>query len=185
MTDTQIIDATIKQIGIKLLQELRAIAWFCDGSADGKMALVPSGRRHWYEPGGGMRVLVSSGCIRLLRPSYCATVRQYRPSVRVEQFGRQVLVRARALRLPIDIDDTPEEDAFEKVAQWHDKNARYCLEVSKDEPRLNEDDRRRAREAAKHHAASAAAIRNKMAGERRSAIRALKASPAETEPHHG
>lgn len=69
---------------------------------------------------------------------------------------------------------TPEEDAFEKVAQWHDKNARYCLEASKDEPRLNEDDRRRAREAAKHHAASAAAIRNKMAGERRSAIRALE-----------
>lgn len=67
----------------------------------------------------------------------------------------------------------PGEDAFEKVAQWHDKNARYCLEASKDDPRLN-------REAAKHHAASAAAIRNKMAGERRSAIRALKASPAET-----
>lgn len=75
----------------------------------------------------------------------------------------------------------PGEDAFEKVAQWHDKNARYCLEASKDDPRLNEDDRLRAREAAKHHAASAAAIRNKMAGERRSAIRALKASPAETD----
>ncbi|MEQ9628271.1 MAG: hypothetical protein RLO02_08825 [Roseitalea porphyridii] len=75
----------------------------------------------------------------------------------------------------------PGDDVFEKVAQWHDKNARYCLEASKDEPRLNEDDRRRAREAAKHHAASAAAIRNKMAGERRSAIRALKDAPAETD----
>lgn len=61
------------------------------------------------------------------------------------------------------------EDPFEKVAQWHDKNDRYCLEASQDDPRMNEDDRRRAREAGKHHAASAAAIRNKLADERRSA----------------
>ena len=58
--------------------------------------------------------------------------------------------------------------AFEEVAQWHDKNARYCLEASRDDPRLNADDRRRAFEAHKHHAASAAAIRNKLADENRS-----------------
>lgn len=49
---------------------------------------------------------------------------------------------------------------YEEVAQWHDKNARMCEEVSKDDPRLNEDDRKRARAAASHHAASSTAIRN-------------------------
>jgi hypothetical protein len=62
---------------------------------------------------------------------------------------------------------------LQTVAQWHDKNARLCLEVSKDDPRLNADDRRRAFEAHRHHAASAAAIRNKLSDERRAAIRAL------------
>lgn len=65
------------------------------------------------------------------------------------------------------------EAAFEEVAKWHDKNARLCLEASKDDPRLSADDRRRAFEAHKHHAASAAAIRNKMSDERRAAIRSL------------
>lgn len=101
-------DDAMGKLGIDLLRELRAIAWFCDGCPDGKMALVPSDRRHWYEPGGKMEALVSTGCVRLLKPSYCATVRQHRPSLRVEQFGRQVLVRVRALRLPIEIDDIPE-----------------------------------------------------------------------------
>lgn len=64
-------------------------------------------------------------------------------------------------------------DAFEEVAKWHDKNARFCLEASKDDPRLNADDRKRAFEAHKHHAASAAAIRNKMSDERRAALREL------------
>jgi len=63
--------------------------------------------------------------------------------------------------------------AFEEVAKWHDKNARLCLEASKDDPRLNADDRRRAFDAHKHHAASAAAIRNKMSDERRAALREL------------
>lgn len=65
------------------------------------------------------------------------------------------------------------EEAFHQVAMWHDKNARLCLEASKDEPRMNADDRRRAFSAYEYHAASAAAIRNKMADERRAAIRAL------------
>jgi len=62
------------------------------------------------------------------------------------------------------------EEAFEEVAQWHDKNARFCLEASKDDPRLNADDRRRAFEAHRHHAASAAAIRLKFINERRAAL---------------
>lgn len=103
--DERAIDVAIESLGIEFLRELRAIAWFCDCGADGKMALVPSDRRHWYEPGGKMEPLASTGCVRLLGPSYCATVRQHRPSIRVEQFGRRVLVRARAMRLPIEIDD--------------------------------------------------------------------------------
>lgn len=74
---------------------------------------------------------------------------------------------------PADIIARAIADAFERVAQWHDKNARLCLEVSRDDPRLNADDRRRAFEAHRHHAASAAAIRNKLSDERRAAIRAL------------
>lgn len=66
---------------------------------------------------------------------------------------------------------TSREEAFEEVAQWHDKNARLCLEASRDDPRLNADDRRRAFDAHKHHAASAAAIRLKMIEERRGKLR--------------
>ncbi len=102
-------EAAIETLGNDLLRELHAIAWFCDGSSDGKMALIPSDRRHLYGPGGIMEALVSTGCVRLLKPSYCATVRRHRPSIRIEQFGRQVLVRARAMRLPIGIEDTPED----------------------------------------------------------------------------
>lgn len=53
-------------------------------------------------------------------------------------------------------------EAFEEVARWHDKNARLCLEASRDDPRLNVDDRRRALEAYRHHTASAAAIRARL-----------------------
>ena len=74
---------------------------------------------------------------------------------------------------PADIIARATEHAFETVAQWHDKNARLCLEASKDDPRMNADDRRRAFEAHRHHAASAAAIRLKMTDERRAAIRKL------------
>lgn len=63
--------------------------------------------------------------------------------------------------------------AFETVAQWHDKNARLCLDASKDDPRLNADDRRRAYEAHRHHAASAAAIRLKLIDENRALLRSL------------
>jgi len=78
---------------------------------------------------------------------------------------------------PADIIARATEHAFETVAQWHDKNARLCLEASKDDPRMNADDRRRAFEAHRHHAASAAAIRLKMTDERRATIRALAEEP--------
>lgn len=77
--------------------------------------------------------------------------------------------------------------AFEVVAQWHDKQARLCLDVSKDDPRLNAEDRRRAFDAHRHHAASAASIRLKFINERRAALKEsalsaalpLTASPAD------
>ena len=118
--DERAIDVAIESLGIEFLRELRAIAWFCDSSADGKMALVPSSQRHWYEPGGMMEPLASTGCVRLLGPSYCATVRQHRPSIRVEQFGRRVLVRARAMRLPIEIDDDQPCALPSSEAGWRD-----------------------------------------------------------------
>lgn len=102
------IDHIIRRVGIHLLRELRAIAWFCDSAADGKMALVPSDRRHWYEPGGDHEALTATGCVRLARWNYCETVKGYRPSIRMTQVGRRVLVRARAMRLPIEMDDTDE-----------------------------------------------------------------------------
>lgn len=51
---------------------------------------------------------------------------------------------------PAEIIARATSEAFERVAQWHDKNARLCLEVSRDDPRLNADDRRRAFEAHRH-----------------------------------
>ena len=108
MTD---IDNIIDRLGVDLLRELRAIAWFCDSASDGRMALIPSDRYRWYIPGGRMETLTSTGCVRLARHSYCETIQGYRPSIRMAQIGRQVLVRARALRLPIEIDDAEGEDA--------------------------------------------------------------------------
>lgn len=49
--------------------------------------------------------------------------------------------------------------AYYLAAQWHDKQAAGCEEVSKDEPRLGADIRARAAENAKHHRGSAAGLR--------------------------
>lgn len=68
-------------------------------------------------------------------------------------------------------------ETLEEAAKWHDKNARLCLEASKDDPRLNADDRRRAFDAHRHHAASAASLRLKLSDERRAAIRAIEVKP--------
>jgi hypothetical protein len=49
---------------------------------------------------------------------------------------------------------------LEEAAEWHEKNARYCREVSRDEPRINLDARQKARIAASHHDASAVGLRH-------------------------
>lgn len=56
---------------------------------------------------------------------------------------------------------TPKQraDAYELAAQWHDKQARACKTMAKDEPRLAKDIRDRAKQAAIHHGASAAGLR--------------------------
>ena len=56
--------------------------------------------------------------------------------------------------------------ALWECVDWHNKNARLCLEVYKDNPRVSEEDRNRAYVAHQHHAASAAAFANKISDER-------------------
>lgn len=50
-------------------------------------------------------------------------------------------------------------EAYELVAKWHEKQAVYCEDVAKDEPRVEERVRKRAASAAVHHRASAASLR--------------------------
>lgn len=50
-------------------------------------------------------------------------------------------------------------DAYEIAADWHDKQARMCRDISEDDPRIAKVDRDRALQAAKHHAASSAGLR--------------------------
>lgn len=103
------VDEAIKVLGLPLLRELHAIAWFCDCSSDGKLALIPSDRRKRYEPGGEMAPLVELACIRLLSSGPCADIKQHRPAIRMNQFGRQVLVRAKALRMELQDESAMEE----------------------------------------------------------------------------
>lgn len=98
------VDAAIDRLGLELLRELNALAWFCDCSPDGKHPMIPSERRRTYEPGGEMAGLVEAGCIRLLTRSHCGIVGRHYPAVRMEQFGRQVLRRAEALRINLEDD---------------------------------------------------------------------------------
>lgn len=52
-----------------------------------------------------------------------------------------------------------EAEAYERAAEWHEKNARYCREIAVDEPRINAEGRQKAKAAAAHHDASAVGIR--------------------------
>lgn len=54
---------------------------------------------------------------------------------------------------------TPEE-AYEFAAQWHEKQAKYCLEISQDDMRVSQDIRDKALAAMKHHNASAVGLRH-------------------------
>jgi hypothetical protein len=110
MTETTTIedDARIERIGVENLRNLRAIQWFCDCTTDGRYALI--GRHHVqaYQPGGHSHVLVDTGCVSFHKSSYCATIRGWRPSLRMAQTGRRTLLRARAIGLPINRDDNIE-----------------------------------------------------------------------------
>ena len=50
-------------------------------------------------------------------------------------------------------------EAYYMAAEWHDKQAKACAEMSKDEPRLSAGIRARAAANAVHHLASAAGLR--------------------------
>lgn len=54
---------------------------------------------------------------------------------------------------------TPDK-AYELAAQWHDKQAKHCREISNDEPRIDAKVRASALVAMKHHSASAAGLRH-------------------------
>jgi hypothetical protein len=95
----QNVENTIADLGQEMLQELDAIAWFCDGADDGKNPLITKTQRERFEPGGDSFQLVSSGCVKFIKQSYCSIIKGYRASIRMQQFGRQVLLRARALGL--------------------------------------------------------------------------------------
>lgn len=67
---------------------------------------------------------------------------------------------------------TPRElaTAYELAAQWHDKQAAACRDISNDEPRIDATIRERAAQAAIHHGASAAGLRLAATQLRRAAI---------------
>jgi hypothetical protein len=98
-------DKIIAALGIDMLRELRAIAWFCDASMDGNMALIPRGRCEWYKAGGEMDALTRTGCVRLVSRTRIASLDRTGPAIRMEQAGRRVLVRARALMLPLEAEE--------------------------------------------------------------------------------
>lgn len=95
----QIID---NSLSLSDLQNLHAIAHFCDVTKDGRMRIIPPDRVKIYEPGGGEHALVETGCIRVLasRPRH----------IRMTQIGRRVLALAagRGLNLMGDDEQTAE-----------------------------------------------------------------------------
>lgn len=60
--------------------------------------------------------------------------------------------------------------AYELAAQWHDKQAATCRDISNDDPRIDVTIRDRAAKAAIHHGASAAGLRLAASQIRRAAI---------------
>lgn len=64
-------------------------------------------------------------------------------------------------------------DAYYFVADWHERQARTFLEMSRDEPRIDAATRARSKEAAWYHNGSAAALRLAATNARRALIGAL------------
>lgn len=52
-------------------------------------------------------------------------------------------------------------DVYYEIVEWHREQAKYCLKVAEDEPRIDPKTREKARQAAIHHNASAVAIERK------------------------
>jgi len=87
---------------------------------------------------------------------------------RLEASGRSIVHKDE-----IHAPSVERDDAFEQVAKWHDKHSRSAREIA-DDIRVGPEIQAKALVAANHHAASAAAIRNKMADERRAARELMK-----------
>lgn len=64
-------------------------------------------------------------------------------------------------------------EAYHFVADWHERQARTFLEMSRDEPRIDAATRARSKEAARYHNGSAAALRLAAMNARRAIIGAL------------
>ncbi|MBX5010872.1 hypothetical protein HJB67_12995 [Rhizobium lentis] len=58
-----------------------------------------------------------------------------------------------------DLDAESLSHSYFLAAKWHDKQAGYCDDVAKDDPRVDAAVRERAAMAAKHHRGSAAGLR--------------------------
>lgn len=99
-------DAIIQRVGVTLLRELDAIAWFCDSGPDGRHALISDYHRRPFLPGEASVALVESGCIALGN-GHCAILGRRMPYVRMTQTGRRILRRARALGIDLE---WPEDD---------------------------------------------------------------------------
>lgn len=94
-------DATIHLLGSTFLQELEAIAACCDSMPDGRLGLYAPNMRRAYRPGGDSHPLVAAECISVGN-SHVALHRRRMPYVRMEQTGRRILRRARALGIDLE-----------------------------------------------------------------------------------
>lgn len=94
-------DATIHLLGLTFLQELEAIAGCCDSTPDGRMGLYAPNMRRAYQQGGDSYPLVAAKCISVGN-SRVALHRRRMPYVKMEQTGRRILRRARALGIDLE-----------------------------------------------------------------------------------
>lgn len=94
-------DPIIRRLGAAGLQELEAIAVYCDCTPDGRMGLYAPTMRRAYQPGGDSHALVAAKCIGVGN-SYVAIHMRRMPYVRMEQAGRRILRRARALGIDLE-----------------------------------------------------------------------------------
>ncbi|CAJ1391692.1 unnamed protein product [Effrenium voratum] len=116
-------DEAIGNLGVENLRELSALAWFCDCMPDGKYALIHSSRRKSYEAGGDLHALVTLGCVKVLKSTFCECHGKRKPAVKMEQFGRRVLRRT----IWTDIEGRQTGDAPEPGMSMRDYFAAHAL----------------------------------------------------------